>query len=146
MFDKLKDAVSDVLGGNKNDVEKAVENATSSVDEAKATAEKALDDATASGTDGLNLSDTSDQLSGFVNKLKGETGDLSGIASQLGELGGLANVVKDLKFPIDKDQLISKLQDSGGLDKLVEIVKNSTGGKFDSADDVINMVKGFLKK
>ena len=145
MFDKLKDAVSDLMNGGDK-VEKASDHATGAVDEAKAKADDAISEAAAGHISADSLKADAAELGGLTDKLKASAGDLSGIADQLGGVGQLKVLVSGLDFPIQKDQVVARLQESGVMDKIVELVKGYAGDRFESPEQILGLVKGLVSR
>jgi len=141
MFDKLKEAVGDVIQGNTEAADKAVADASAAVDTAAAKAEGTVDSATAA-TDGQSLDNLAGELSGLVDQV----GGLQGLIGQLGGLGGILEVVKGVDFPIGIDDLAPLLGKAGLPQVIVDQIANSGVGQIDSADDLVNIVKQFLSK
>ncbi len=50
------------------------------------------------------------------------------------------------EFPIQKDRVVAKLQESGVMDKIIELVENYFGDKFDNPEQILGLVKGLLPK
>jgi hypothetical protein len=50
------------------------------------------------------------------------------------------------EFPIQKDRVVAKLQESGVMDKIIELVENYSGDKFDNPEQILGLVKGLLPK
>lgn len=141
MFDKLKEAVGDVLQGNTGAAEKAVADASEAVDTAAAKAEGAVDSATAA-TDGQSLDNLAGELSGLVDQV----GGLQGLIGELGGLSGILDVVKGVDFPIGVDDLAPLLERAGLPQGIVDQIASSGIGQIDSADDLVNIAKQFLSK
>ncbi|MGC4190868.1 MAG: hypothetical protein QM589_06865 [Thermomicrobiales bacterium] len=141
MFDKIKEAVGDVLQGKTDSAEKAVSDASAAVDNVAAKAEGAVDSATAS-TDGASLGNLSNELSGLVD----QAGGLGGIVKELGGLSGVMEAVKGIDFPIDADDLGPLLKKAGLPDGIIDQVSKANVGQIDSADDLVNLAKQFLTK
>lgn len=159
MFDKLKDAVGDMLQGHSetadkavNDASQAVDNATSTaqgavsdasqaVDNAASTAQGAVDNATAA-TSGGSLDNLAGELSGLV----GQAGNLDGIVGQLGGLGGILEAVKGMNFPLGVDDLVPVLQQAGVPQNLIDKLKGANIGQINSPDDLVNIAKQVMSK
>ncbi len=138
MFDKLKEAVSDVLGGHADDAQKTADNASAAVGDAQSQAAGAVN----------NVTGAADQAgSGGLSGLTGNLpGGLGGMVDQLGGVGQLKDVVSGLSYPVNKDEVVAKLQESGVMDKVVEMVKQYGGDRFNSPEEILGVVKGFLGK
>jgi len=145
VFDKIKNAVSDLLGGDET-VDKAVDQATSSVDDVKDTASKVLSDAKEGGLDADTLKSATSDLGGLADRLKGDAGDLGAIAGNLGDLSALTDVFKDISFPINKDEVIAKLQANGSFNEIVEKLQTVAKERFGDQAELIDTIKGFLTK
>ena len=145
VFDKIKNAVSDLLGGDET-VDKAVDQATSSVDDVKDTANKVLSDAKDGGLDADTLKSATSDLGGLADRLKGDAGDLGAIAGNLGDLSALTDVFKDISFPINKDEVIAKLQANGSFNEIVEKLQTVAKERFGDQAELIDTIKGFLTK
>lgn len=101
MFDKLKNAASDMINSN--------------TDTAKATANEAT---SGSGLDGL--------------------------LGQFGGMSGIMDAVKDIRFPVNVDDLVPKLERAGVPSGVVDKIKDSGIQQIDSADDLVALAKKFL--
>lgn len=144
MFDKLKEAVSGVLGGHADDAKKTAEQATGAVDEAKAKAEGIVSDAASGNVSADSLKTDAGDLGGMADKLKGSAGQLSGIADQLGGVGELKSLVSGFSYPIQKDEVVAQLQQSGIAGKVLDLVKQYAGDRFNSPEEIMGLVKGLL--
>lgn len=51
-----------------------------------------------------------------------------------------------LEFPIQKDQLVAKLQENGVMNKIIELVESHAGDKVDSPEEIRGLVKSLLSK
>ena len=68
----------------------------------------------------------------------------------LGNLGDLSNLNLDqvqqflpnLDFPAGKDEVVNQVQDNGAPQEVIDAVKNSGTETFNSADDVLQAVRG----
>ncbi|MGC4107531.1 MAG: hypothetical protein QM753_14515 [Thermomicrobiales bacterium] len=141
MFDKLKDAVSDIIGGNADATEKSVTDASDALDKAASQAEGAVESVTGA-TDGASL----EKLSGELSDLVGQAGGLDGIVNELGGLGGILEAVKGVNFPLGADDLEPLLQKAGLPQGIIDQVAKANIGQIDSPDDLIALVKQFLAK
>lgn len=144
MFDKLKEAVSDVLGGHADDAKKAADQATGAVDEAKANAEGVIADTASGNVSADSLKADAGELGGMADTLKGSAGQLSGIADQLGGVGELKNLVSGFSYPIQKDEVVAQLQESGIAGKFLDLVKQYAGDRFNSPEEIMALIKGLL--
>lgn len=144
MFDKLKQAVSDVLGGHADEAKKAADQAIGSVDEAKTRAAGMVADAASGNISADSLKADAGQLGGIADSLKGSAGQLGGIANELGGVGELKSLVSGFSYPIQKDQVVSQLQQSGIAGKVLDLVKQYAGDRFNSPEEIMALVKGLL--
>ncbi|MGC4190869.1 MAG: DUF2795 domain-containing protein [Thermomicrobiales bacterium] len=62
------------------------------------------------------------------------TGAASGTDSDA--LGGYAEYVKDVQFPVSKEELLDHLQANGATEAIIEHVRLMTRDRFDSAEEV----------
>ena len=68
----------------------------------------------------------------------------------LGNLGDLSNLNLDqlqqylpnMDFPAGKDEVVNQVQNNGAPQEVVDSVKNSSTETFNSADDVLQAVRG----
>jgi Protein of unknown function (DUF2795) len=67
----------------------------------------------------------------------GNLGDLSNL-----DLGQLQQFLPNLDFPAGKDQVVSEVQNNGAPQEVVDAVKNSSTETFNSADEVLQTVRG----
>lgn len=65
---------------------------------------------------------------------------LTGAASKVESdaLGGYAGYVKDVTFPISKQDLLDHLQANGATEAVIEHVQSMSRDQFGSADDVFS--------
>ena len=146
MFDKIKEAVSSVMGDDDAaKVEEAAKQASNTVDEVRDSANKAISDATSGGISADSLKTAAGELGGLSETLKAQTGELSGLAAELGSIGDLKDLVSGLSFPIQKDQVIAKLQESGAVDKIIALVKAHAGDAFNNPEELLGTLKGLTK-
>ncbi|MGN6483613.1 MAG: DUF2795 domain-containing protein [Thermomicrobiales bacterium] len=59
-----------------------------------------------------------------------------GSAPESEALGGYAQYVKDVQFPVSKSELLDHLQTNGATEALIEHVRSMSRDHFDSAEDV----------
>jgi len=71
----------------------------------------------------------------------GNVGDSLGDLSNL-DLSQLQQYLPNLDFPAGKDQVVSEVQDNGAPQEVVDAVKNSGTETFNSADEVLQAVRG----
>ena len=71
----------------------------------------------------------------------GNLGDSLGDLSNL-DLGQLQQFLPNTDFPAGKDQVVSEIQNNGAPQELIDGVKNSGTETFNSADEVLQAVKG----
>jgi len=71
----------------------------------------------------------------------GNLGDSLGDLSNL-DLGQLQQFLPNLDFPAGKDQVVSEVQNNGAPQEVIDAVKNSGTETFNSADDVLQAVRG----
>ena len=69
--------------------------------------------------------------------------DLGDVASDLGA-GAISKYLDGITYPVSKDEVISALKNNGAPDSVVSQVDKLSAGSFDSADDIINQIKGKL--
>ena len=67
----------------------------------------------------------------------GNLGDLSNL-----DLGQLQQYLPNLDFPAGKDQVVSEVQNNGAPQEVGDAVKNSGTDTFNSADEVLQAVRG----
>ena len=67
----------------------------------------------------------------------GNLGDLSNL-----DLGQLQQYLPNMDFPAGKDQVVSEVQNNGAPQEVIDSVKNSSTETFNSADDVLQAVRG----
>lgn len=73
----------------------------------------------------------------MFDKLKSSlTGATSGIDTDA--LGGYAGYVKDVKFPISKQDLLDHLQQNGATEAVVEHIQSMSRDSFNSPEDVFS--------
>ena len=68
----------------------------------------------------------------------------------LGNLGDLGNLDLDqlqqflpnLDFPADKDEVVNQVQNNGAPQEVIDAVKNSSTETYNSADEVLQTVRG----
>ncbi len=145
MFDKLKDAVSDLIGKN-DDAEKAVDTTTSAADDVKSTLGQTIDDVKEGGLSADSLKSAAGDLGGLKDRLTGDANSLSGVVDQIGGLGELTQFVQGIDFPINKDELISQLKQNGSFNDIVEKLEGVANEQFGSKSDLLDTVKGFISK
>jgi hypothetical protein len=71
----------------------------------------------------------------------GNLGDSLGDLSNL-DLGQLQQFLPNMDFPAGKDQVVSEVQNNGAPQEIIDGVKNSGTETFNSADEVLQAVKG----
>jgi len=71
----------------------------------------------------------------------GNIGDSLGDLSNL-DVGQLQQFMPNLDFPASKDQIVSEVQNNGAPQEVIDGVKNSGTESFNSADEVLQAVKG----
>ena len=67
----------------------------------------------------------------------GNLGDLSNL-----DLGQLQQYLPNLDFPASKDEVVNQVQNNGAPQEVVDGIKNSGTETFNSADEVLQAVKG----
>jgi hypothetical protein len=67
----------------------------------------------------------------------GNLGDLSNL-----DLGQLQEYLPNLDFPAGKDEVVNQVQDNGAPQEVIDNVKNSGTETFNSADEVLQAVRG----
>jgi hypothetical protein len=67
----------------------------------------------------------------------GNLGDLSNL-----DLGQLQQYLPNPDFPAGKDEVVNQVQNNGAPQEVVDAVKNSSTETFNSADDVLQAVRG----
>ena len=67
----------------------------------------------------------------------GNLGDLSNL-----DLGQLQQYLPNQDFAAGKDQVVSEVQNNGAPQEVVDAVKNSGTDTFNSADEVLQAVRG----
>jgi hypothetical protein len=67
----------------------------------------------------------------------GNLGDLSNL-----DLGQLQQYLPNTDFPAGKDQVVSEVENNGAPQEVVDAVKNSGTETFNSADEVLQAVRG----
>jgi hypothetical protein len=67
----------------------------------------------------------------------GNLGDLSNL-----DLGQLQQYLPNLDFPASKDEVVNQVQSNGAPQEVIDAVKNSSTETFNSADDVLQAVRG----
>jgi Protein of unknown function (DUF2795) len=72
-----------------------------------------------------------------VNMGLGNLGDLSNL-----DLGQLQQYLPNMDFPAGKDQVVSEVQNNGAPQEVIDGVKNSGTETFNSADEVLQAVRG----
>jgi hypothetical protein len=66
-------------------------------------------------------------------------------AGNMGEGGGkLQDIVKDIQFPVGKEQLVSQLQQRGAPKQLVDKISGLDTQKFGSHKDLMSEVGGLF--
>ena len=71
----------------------------------------------------------------------GNLGDGLGDLSNL-NLDQLQQFLPNLDFPAGKDEVVNQVQDNGAPQEVIDAVKNSGTETFNSADDVLQAVRG----
>jgi len=67
----------------------------------------------------------------------GNLGDLGNL-----DLGQLQQLVPNVNFPANKDEVLSDLQSSDAPQEVVDQVRNSSKDTFNSADELLQTVQG----
>jgi hypothetical protein len=67
----------------------------------------------------------------------GNLGDLSNL-----DLGQLQQYLPNTDFPAGKDEVVNQIQNNGAPQEVVDGVKNSGTETFNSADEVLQAVRG----
>ena len=67
----------------------------------------------------------------------GNLGDLSNL-----DLGQIQQYLPNMDFPAGKDQVVSEVQNNGAPQEVIDNVKNSGTETFNSADEVLQAVRG----
>jgi len=73
----------------------------------------------------------------MFDKLK-ETLSGNGSPPESEALGGYANYVKDVQFPVSKSELLDHLQTNGATEAIIEHVRSMSRDRFESAEDVFS--------
>ena len=71
----------------------------------------------------------------------GNVGDSLGDLSNL-NLDQLQQFLPGVDFPAGKDEVVNQVQSNGAPQEVVDAVKNSNSETFNSADDVLQAVRG----
>ena len=71
----------------------------------------------------------------------GNLGDSLGDLSNL-NLDQLQQYLPDTNFPAGKDEVVDQIQNNGAPQEVTDAVKNSSTETFNSADDVLQAVRG----
>jgi hypothetical protein len=69
----------------------------------------------------------------------GNLGDLGNL-----DLGQLQQLLPNVNFPASKDEVLSDLQSNDAPQEVLDQVRNSTKDTFNSADEVLQTVRGNL--
>jgi Protein of unknown function (DUF2795) len=69
----------------------------------------------------------------------GNLGDLGNL-----DLGQLQQLVPNVNFPASKDEVLSDLQSNDAPQEVLDQVRNSSKDTFNSADEVLQTVRGNL--
>jgi hypothetical protein len=69
----------------------------------------------------------------------GNIGDLGNL-----DLGQLQQLLPNVNFPASKDEVLSDLQSNDAPQEVLDQVRDSTKDTFDSADEVLQTVRGNL--
>jgi hypothetical protein len=69
----------------------------------------------------------------------GNLGDLGNL-----DLGQLQQLVPNVNFPATKDEVLSDLQSNDAPQEVLDQVRNSSKDTFNSADEVLQTVRGNL--
>jgi hypothetical protein len=67
----------------------------------------------------------------------GNLGDLSNL-----DLGQLQQYLPNLDFPASKDEVVNQVQNNNAPQEVIDAVKNSSTETFNSADEVLQTVRG----
>jgi hypothetical protein len=67
----------------------------------------------------------------------GNLGDLSNL-----DLGQLQQYLPNMDFPAGKDEVVNQIQNNGAPQEVIDNVKNSSTENFNSADEVLQAVRG----
>lgn len=67
----------------------------------------------------------------------GNLGDLSNL-----DLNQLQQFLPNADFPAGKDQVVSEVQNNGAPQEVIDSIKNSSTESFNSADEVLQAVRG----
>ena len=67
----------------------------------------------------------------------GNLGDLSNL-----DLGQLQQYLPNTDFPAGKDEVVNQVQNNGAPQEVIDNVKNSGTETFNSADEVLQAVRG----
>jgi hypothetical protein len=67
----------------------------------------------------------------------GNLGDLGNL-----DLGQLQQYLPDLNFPASKDEVLTEVQNNDAPQEVVDQIRNSGNDTFNSADDVLQAVRG----
>ena len=67
----------------------------------------------------------------------GNLGDLSNL-----DLDQLQQFLPNLDFPADKDEVVNQVQNNGAPQEVIDAVKNSSTETYNSADEVLQTVRG----
>jgi hypothetical protein len=67
----------------------------------------------------------------------GNLGDLGNL-----DLGQLQQYLPNLNFPASKDEVVSEVQNNDAPQEVVDQIKNASTDTFNSADEVLQTVRG----
>jgi hypothetical protein len=67
----------------------------------------------------------------------GNLGDLSNLDS-----GTLLQYLPGVRFPAEKEQIVSTARGNGALQELVEKIRNASRQRFNGPDEVLQEIKG----
>lgn len=93
------------------------------------------------------LSNLQDQLTGGGNLQDHLTSD--NLQEQVGNFGGLGAISEQLngvEFPIGRDDLATLLEGRGVPTQITDQLHNLDVSQFQSRDDVMGMISGFLRR
>ena len=69
---------------------------------------------------------------------------LKDMASSAGGGGGLGDMLKGIDFPIQKDQLVSHLEQHGAPSQITDKLRGDSTDQYQNQDDVMSKVTGLM--
>lgn len=61
-----------------------------------------------------------------------------------GNAGGIGDMLKGISFPIQKDELVSQLEQKGAPSQITDKLKGDSTDQFQNQDDVMSKVSGLM--